>query len=108
MVNNWLGSILTVLRIGDIAMASSKYDHIDQFLEEAEAYIIPEEYISAACVTDIDGNEYRVTFEEVAEILGNGPLKDQGIVSVKAIINMEVVKKDVMALTDEILSYAQI
>lgn len=85
-------------------MASSKYEHIDQFLEEAEAYIIPEEYIKAACITDIDGEEYYVSFEEVAEILSNGSLKDQGISSVKAIINMEEVRKDVIALTDEILA----
>lgn len=89
-------------------MAKDKYDHIDQFLEEADALIVPEEFISAACITKMNGDEYYITFEEASEIISNGPLREQGIKYIRAIIDMEVVKEVVIALSEEILDYAKL
>jgi len=87
-------------------MEHDKYEHIDKFLEEAEAFVVPEEFISAACVIYTNGDEYLVSFEEAAEIFDAGPLSEQGIQSIRAIIDMEVVKQEVIDLSNEIMQFA--
>ncbi|MNK56468.1 hypothetical protein D3C87_755090 [compost metagenome] len=89
-------------------MAKKKYDYIDRFLEEADTYIVPEEFISAACVTYLNGDEQYITFEEASDIISNGSLKAQGIKQIRAIIDMEVVKDTVIELSEQILSHAAV
>ena len=89
-------------------MARNKYDKIDQYLDEVETYVVPEEFISAACITDLNGDEYYITFEEASEIINNGSLKEQGIQQIRAIIDMEMVKSVVIALSEDILNSANI
>lgn len=89
-------------------MAKKKYDYIDRFLEEADTYIVPEEFISAACITYLNGDEQYITFEEASDIIANGSLKAQGISSIRAIIDMEVVRNTVIDLSEQILSHAEV
>jgi len=79
----------------------NRYEDIDKFLEEVEINVIPEEFITAACVTNLDGDEYLVSFDEAAEIFENGSLEDQGILAVRAIINMREVRETVYQLSKQ-------
>jgi hypothetical protein len=89
-------------------MAKRKYDEIDRYLEEADTIIVPQEYISAACVTDLDGNDYYISFDEVADIMSSGSLESQGIKHIRAIIDMDVVRETVIELSERILNAANI
>ena len=89
-------------------MAKKVYDYIDQFLEDADAVMVPEEYISAACVIYTNGEEQYVTFDEASDLINNGSLKSQGIKSIRAIIDMEYVRGIVIDLTEQILEAAKI
>jgi hypothetical protein len=83
---------------------ANKYDDIDRYLEEADAEVVPEEFISSACIVTVDGDEYTVSIDEVAEILEAGSFEDQGIAHIRAVIDMEQVKGWVIEVTEEILS----
>ncbi len=85
-------------------MTKDKYVHLDEFLEDADAHVIPEEFISAACVTYTNGDEYIMSFEEAAELMEEGSLADQGIDYIRAIIDMEVVREEAILLCDAILN----
>lgn len=85
-------------------MSRKRLQNIDRYLNEADAHVIPEEFVTAACVTNLDGEEYFVTLDEVTEILSNGPLDEQGIESVRAIVNMEKIKLTVLNLSNSILA----
>ncbi len=81
-----------------------KYDDIDQYLEEADAEMVPEEFITAALVIKADGDEYIATMDEVADILDAGPLENQGIEQINAVIDMEYVKERVIEITEQIFA----
>lgn len=81
-----------------------KYDDIDQYLEEADAEMVPEEFITAALVIKADGDEYIATMDEVADILDSGPLENQGIEQINAVIDMEYVKERVIEITEQIFA----
>lgn len=85
----------------------NRYEDIDKFLDEVEINVIPEEFISAACVTSLDGDEYLVTFDEAAEIFENGDLEEQGIKAVRAIINMRIVRETVYELARNCMKHAK-
>jgi hypothetical protein len=85
-------------------MAKDNHDDIDRYLDEVETLVIPEEFITAACITDLNGDEYYVTYDEAAEIMSNGSLRRQGISQVRAIVDMEFVKETVVELSEQILN----
>lgn len=89
-------------------MAKRKYDEIDRYLEESDTIIVPHEYISAACVTDLDGNDYYISFEEVSDIMSSGSLESQGIKHIRAIVDMDVVRESVIELSDSVLNFANL
>lgn len=84
-------------------MNRKRLEAIDRYLNEADAHVIPEEFVTAACVTNYDGEEYFITLDEVNEIMSNGPLDEQGIESIRAIINMEKVRRTVVKLSDSVM-----
>lgn len=83
---------------------ADKYDDIDRYLEEADAEVVPEEFIASACIVTTSGEEYIVTVDEVAEILEKGSFDSQGIAHIRAVIDMEYVKECVIELTEEIFN----
>jgi len=86
-------------------MFVNKYDdYIEECLNEAEVVLIPYEFVSAACVTDLEGNEYIVELEEVEELFDDEEgLSAQGIESVRCVIDMELVKQTVRDLSEDLL-----
>lgn len=88
-------------------MAKRIHDYIDQFLEEADTVIVPEEFISAACVTYKNGEEHYITFDEASELINKGSYNSQGIESIRAVIDLKAVRKVVADLTEEVLSHAR-
>lgn len=90
-------------------MANINYDFLDEILEEIDVVVIPVEFISSACITDLDGNDYYVSIEEAAEIMNSGEsFTDQGISAIRAVVDMELVKEVVIELSERIIKSTEL
>ena len=83
-------------------MATLESEDLDKILAEIEPDHIPAEFISAACVTDLDDEVFIITREELEEIMeSDATLEEQGIAEIGFILNISEVK-------DAIRHYAEI
>ena len=83
-------------------MAILESEDLDKILAEIEPDHIPAEFISSACVTDLDDEVFIITREELEEIMGSdATLEEQGIAEIGFILNISEIK-------DTIRHYAEI
>lgn len=82
---------------------SRNYSCIDNFLNDAEKIVIPEEYVIAAWIIYKNGDDEYVSAEEAMEIYNQGSMDEQGIESIRTIVDMELIKDVVIQVSDEIL-----
>ena len=79
-------------------------DLLDKILSEIEPDLIPAEFVSAACVTDLEDEVYIISREELEEImLEETTLEEQGIAEIGLILNLEEVKETILKFSEIIL-----
>lgn len=78
-------------------------DFIYKLLEEVDFVVIPEEFISAACIREFSGEEYIIPYDQIDEMLDSGEFEDDEIESIEAIINLPMVRKRIQEITENIL-----
>ena len=85
-------------------MGTPKSEDLDRILAEIEPDHVPAEFVSAACVTDMDGEVYIISREELEEILsGELSLEDQGIDEIGLILNLPEIKETIQHYAEIIL-----
>lgn len=85
-------------------MATPEIEDLDRILAEIETDQIPAEFVSAALVTDLDGDVYQISCDELEEImLDDASLEDQGILEIGLILNLAKVKETICHFSEIIL-----
>jgi hypothetical protein len=86
-------------------MATPEFeDLLDKILAEIEPDHVPSEFVSAACVTDLDDDVRIITREELEEIMmDEASLEDQGISEIGLILNLAEVKDCIRHFSEIIL-----
>jgi hypothetical protein len=87
---------------------ADKSEFIDKLLTDMEIIVVPSEFISAACITYFNGKERYVSVDEITNIMQRGPVEEQGIYSVKAVINLDLVKETIEETAENILKNARL
>lgn len=86
-------------------MATQEFeDLLDKILSEIEPDHVPAEFVSAACVTDLEDEVYIISREELEEImLDDDSLEEQGIAEIGLILNLAEVKETIRNFAEIIL-----
>lgn len=86
-------------------MATQEFeDLLDKILSEIEPDTVPAEFVSAACVTDLEDEVYIISREELEEImLDEDSLEEQGIAEIGLILNLAEVKETIRNFAEIIL-----
>jgi hypothetical protein len=85
-------------------MATPEFEDLDKILAEIEPDHVPEEFVSGACVTDLEGETYIISREELNEIMmDDESLEDQGIDEIGLILNLAEVKETIRHFAEIIL-----
>lgn len=86
-------------------MATQEFeDLLDKILSEIEPEHVPAEFVSAACVTDLEDEVYIISREELEDImLDDESLEDQGIAEIGLILNLSEVKDTIRNFSEIIL-----
>ena len=86
-------------------MATQEFeDLLDKILSEIEPDHVPAEFVSAACITDLDDEVYIISREELEEIMADEEsLEDQGIAEIGLILNFAEVKDTIRHFAEIIL-----
>lgn len=80
-------------------------DDLDRILEDLDLQHIPEEFVTAARVTDLDGDVRIVGGEELEEImLSPETFREQGIRDMRLMLNLELIKESIYEHSERILS----
>lgn len=86
-------------------MAMKDLDGLDRIISEIEPDHIPAEFVSAARITDLDGDTYIVTAEELEDIMmDEASLEEQGIKNIGLILDVESIKAAINEYSEIILS----
>lgn len=86
-------------------MATKEVEDLDRILSEIEPAYIPDEFVTAARVTETDGTSYIITKSELDDIMEDeGSLEDQGISEVRFIVNLEMIRSSIQEYTGIILN----
>lgn len=79
-------------------------EDLDRILADIEPDHVPAEFVSAACITDLDDEVYIITREELEEIwLAEETLEEQGIAEIGLILNLTEVKETIRFYSEIIL-----
>jgi len=85
-------------------MATPEFEDLDKILAEIEPDHVPAEFVSGACVTDLDGEVYMISREELEDIMADeDSLEDQGIDEIGLILNLAEVKETILHFAGIIL-----
>ena len=86
-------------------MATQEFeDLLDKILSEIEPEHVPAEFVSAACVTDLEDEVYIISREELEDIMvDDESLEDQGIAEIGLILNLSEVKDTIRNFSEIIL-----
>lgn len=86
-------------------MATQEFeDLLDKILSEIEPDHVPAEFVTGACVTDLEDEVYVISREELEEImLDDDSLEDQGIAEIGLILNLAEVKETIRNFAEIIL-----
>jgi hypothetical protein len=86
-------------------MDEQSSEDIDRLLVELDPQHIPEEFVTAARVTYEDEEVKVLTPDELEEIMFSGEsLRDQGILDVRLMLDLNLIKETIWELSEIILS----
>jgi uncharacterized protein (UPF0216 family) len=74
-------------------MATKEIEDLDKILSEIEPAYIPDEFVTAARVTETDGGSYIITKTELDELMdSDDSLEELGIYQIRFIVNLEMIR----------------